>query len=98
MGQKPTHATRTVRIVCISDTHNDVLSSKDVPDGDIFIHAGDMTDNGTFEELKNAYSWISALSHEVKVVIGGKFRCFILQGWMDCHLLTMALWQSYRKS
>src|SRR5690606_18774060 len=27
----------------------------------------------TFEELERAYNWISALSHEVKVVIGGKY-------------------------
>ncbi|RPA75853.1 hypothetical protein BJ508DRAFT_214124 [Ascobolus immersus RN42] len=71
MGQNPTRSTRTVRIVCISDTHNDVLLPENVPGGDIFIHAGDMTDNGTFEELEAAYKWISALSHEVKVVIGG---------------------------
>jgi hypothetical protein len=40
-------ASNRVRIVCISDTHNDDLTGK-VPDGDILLHAGDMTDNGTY--------------------------------------------------
>lgn len=67
----PTDFTRTVRIVAVSDTHNDIPRPDQIPDGDIFIHAGDMTDDGTYTELKAQYDWIAALPHEVKVVIGG---------------------------
>lgn len=59
-----------VRIVCISDTHNDDCTAS-LPDGDILIHAGDMTDDGTIEELTAAYKWISALPHKTKIIIAG---------------------------
>ncbi|KAK6522971.1 hypothetical protein TWF281_002398 [Arthrobotrys megalospora] len=62
--------TSTVKIVCVSDTHNDDCASK-IPDGDIFIHAGDMTDFGTLEELQRAYNWIASLPHKTKIVVAG---------------------------
>ncbi|KAK6496959.1 hypothetical protein TWF481_001939 [Arthrobotrys musiformis] len=60
----------TIKVVCVSDTHNDDFSSK-IPDGDIFIHAGDMTDFGTLEELQKAYNWIASLPHKTKIVVAG---------------------------
>jgi 3',5'-cyclic AMP phosphodiesterase CpdA len=63
--------TETVKIVCISDTHNDDCTDH-VPHGDMLVHAGDFTDNGTLEELKNAYNWISKLPHKVKIIVAGK--------------------------
>lgn len=45
---------RLLRVVCISDSHNDNASSS-IPDGDILIHAGDMTDTGTVAELQSAF-------------------------------------------
>ncbi|KAF3934438.1 hypothetical protein ABW19_dt0200120 [Dactylella cylindrospora] len=63
-------ASKSVRIVCISDTHNDDPSSR-IPDGDILIHAGDMTDFGTVDELQKAYNWIAALPHKTKIVVAG---------------------------
>jgi predicted phosphodiesterase len=65
-------ASPVLQIVCISDTHNDDCRDS-VPHGDIFIHAGDMTDNGTFEEFQKAYDWIASLPHKVKIVVAGKF-------------------------
>lgn len=59
-----------IRIVCISDTHNDDCTES-LPDGDILIHSGDMTNDGTMEELHAAYDWIAALPHRVKIVIAG---------------------------
>jgi ABC-type uncharacterized transport system ATPase subunit len=61
---------RKVRIVCISDTHNDDCTGS-LPDGDVLIHSGDMTDFGTMEELQAAYDWISALPHKVKIIVAG---------------------------
>ena len=34
---------KKLRIVCISDTHNNHRLLKTIPDGDILIHAGDFT-------------------------------------------------------
>ena len=59
-----------VRIVCISDTHNDDLTGQ-VPDGDILLHAGDMTDGGTYDELEIALGWIRKLPHKFKLIIPG---------------------------
>jgi 3',5'-cyclic AMP phosphodiesterase CpdA len=70
-------ASEVLRIVCISDTHND-NPSPHVQSGDILIHAGDMTDFGSMIELKNAYEWISALPHRVKVVIAGRLQASFL--------------------
>lgn len=38
-----------IKIVCISDTHNHWPTS--LPDGDILIHAGDLTQSGKLKEL-----------------------------------------------
>jgi len=62
---------KSIEVVCISDTHNDDCGQH-VPPGDIFIHAGDFTDDGTDEELQVAFDWISALPHKVKVIVAGK--------------------------
>lgn len=65
--------TQRIRIVCTSDTHNDDLTGH-VPAGDVFVHAGDMTDYGTTEELEKALSWIRKLPHKLKVIIPGMLQ------------------------
>ncbi|KAL2261857.1 hypothetical protein VTK26DRAFT_3149 [Humicola hyalothermophila] len=57
-----------VSIVCISDTHN---SQPKLPAGDILIHAGDLTQSGSFQELQAAISWLRAQLHPVKIVVAG---------------------------
>lgn len=48
-----------LRIVCMSDTHSLTPHIKfDVPDGDIFIHAGDFTKCGRREEVIEFNTWI----------------------------------------
>lgn len=63
-----------VSVVCISDTHN---SQPRVPNGEILIHAGDLTQSGTFDELQKALAWINSLPHEHKVVIAGNHDIFL---------------------
>ena len=60
--------TAPVRTVCVSDTHNE---QPRVPNGDILIHAGDLTVNGTFEELQLQLDWLNSLQHQHKIVIAG---------------------------
>jgi 3',5'-cyclic AMP phosphodiesterase CpdA len=67
---------KTIRIVCISDTHGEDPSPR-IPPGDILIHAGDLTDPGSLLELERAYQWISKLSHPVKVVVAGKMHYYV---------------------
>lgn len=59
-----------VRIVCMSDTHNLTRYIKfDIPDGDIFIHAGDFTKRGRVEEIQEFNNWIGRFI-EVSCSIG----------------------------
>ncbi|PNF15807.1 hypothetical protein B7P43_G10437 [Cryptotermes secundus] len=61
-----------VRIVCMSDTHSMTPHIKfDIPQGDIFIHAGDFTRCGQQEEVIEFSEWIGKLPHKHKIVIAG---------------------------
>ncbi|KAK3294924.1 Metallo-dependent phosphatase-like protein [Chaetomium fimeti] len=57
-----------VSVVCVSDTHN---TQPPLPDGDVLIHAGDLTQSGLLLELQAAVKWLRAQSHPVKVVVAG---------------------------
>merc|ERR1711976_610020 len=61
----------SVRIVMISDTHDHHHMIDDIPEGDIIIHAGDFTQNGTPEAVINFSRWFGSLPHKHKVVIAG---------------------------
>lgn len=66
------------RFVCVSDTHN--ASPKDgafkLPKGDVLIHAGDLTKQGTFAELQKTLTWIDEADFEIKIVIAGTSQRF----------------------
>ncbi len=57
-----------IRMVCISDTHN---SKPTIPSGDLLVHAGDLTQHGSFTELQDQLDWLSSQPHRFKVVIAG---------------------------
>lgn len=75
---------RRTRVVCISDTHN---STPKLPDGDVLIHAGDLTNQGSYSEvhlsafligpttyafqLSRAVKWLENTKFEAKIVIAG---------------------------
>lgn len=65
-------ADNKVRIVCMSDTHarTDRIQF-DIPAGDIFIHAGDFTNWGGKDDVKQFNSWLESLPHKHKIVIAG---------------------------
>jgi Icc-related predicted phosphoesterase len=56
--------------VAVSDTHN---SHREliVPQGDILIHSGDATDDGTESELADFFDWLGSLPHRDKVFVPG---------------------------
>ncbi|XKL69228.1 hypothetical protein PGB90_006997 [Kerria lacca] len=61
-----------VRFVCMSDTHSLTSHLKfDIPNGDVFIHAGDFTRCGGEDEVVNFSNWIEKLPHKYKIVIAG---------------------------
>ena len=59
---------RRVRIVCISDTHN---QTPKLPSGDILIHAGDLTNQGSLSELQKTVKWLQQTSFPVKIIVCG---------------------------
>jgi len=80
-----------MRIVCISDTHVPVKLPP-IPDGDILIHAGDLTCNGTFREIKTAGEQLAELPHKHKVVIAGNHDKLFQK---DLALARLALGDGY---
>lgn len=59
-----------MRIVAISDTHG-YHRKISVPDGDILIHAGDITSRGELSTLVDFNLWLGELPHKYKVCIAG---------------------------
>ena len=57
-----------IRIVCISDTHN---STPELPPGEILIHSGDLTQDGTFPEMHAQLEWLKGQKHPHKIVVAG---------------------------
>lgn len=48
-----------LRVVCMSDTHSLTSHIKfDIPNGDVFIHAGDFTRCGGVDEVQEFNQWI----------------------------------------
>ncbi len=63
-------------MVCISDTHGD-HADVDLPAGDILIHAGDVTANGTEDEFARFLDWFSGQSFTHRVFIAGNHDSFL---------------------
>ncbi|MFC1679413.1 metallophosphatase domain-containing protein [Elusimicrobiota bacterium] len=59
-----------MRIVCIADTHSR-YEGLEIPDGDILIHAGDLTSLGRPAEVVEAADFLQRLPHRHKIVIAG---------------------------
>lgn len=68
----PQPAMRRTRFVCVSDTHNAVPGGAfRLPKGDVLLHAGDMTNQGSYSELRKAVKWLDEADFEAKIVIAG---------------------------
>jgi 3',5'-cyclic AMP phosphodiesterase CpdA len=57
------HLSPPISLVCISDTHNTHHAQPHLPEGDILIHAGDLTQSGTDDELDDALAWLNSHPH-----------------------------------
>lgn len=60
-----------MRIVAISDTHARHRAIPEVPEGDVLVHAGDMTSVGEPEHVIEFNAWLGELPHAHKIVIAG---------------------------
>jgi Icc-related predicted phosphoesterase len=59
-----------MKIVCISDTHS-LHNRMEIPDGDLLIHAGDVSSRGGMTEIADFNEWLGTLPHPHKVMIAG---------------------------
>lgn len=57
-----------MRIVCISDTHEHLVP---LPEGDVLVHAGDITFNGDLYKIQEFNFWMAGLPFKRIVVIAG---------------------------
>jgi Icc-related predicted phosphoesterase len=57
-------------IVVIADTHG-LHKEVPIPPGDVIIHAGDISNVGKPQELKDFFNWFNALNIKVKIFIAG---------------------------
>lgn len=64
-----------MRIICISDTHG-LGWDAEIPEGDLLIHAGDLTSRGTSTEWQGGCKWLGSLNHPHKVLIAGNHDFF----------------------
>ena len=65
-----------MELVCLSDTHG-LHWQVSVPEGDVLIHAGDLTRYGHLEEVADFNTWLGKLPHRHKIVVAGNHDwCF----------------------
>lgn len=70
------HNNVMLRLVHISDTHNR-HEELNLPDGDIIVHSGDFTRDGTQAETEKFMAWWDRLRHPYKVLVAGNHdKCF----------------------
>ena len=60
------------KIICISDTHGKHEQlNYDLPEGDMIIHAGDVSNLGKIYEINEFTQWFSKLPYKYKIFIAG---------------------------
>lgn len=69
-----------VKVVCISDTHN---TRPALPPGDILIHAGDLTENGSFDEVQRELQWLSSQPHRYKILVAGNHDVLLDEKFLE---------------
>jgi Icc-related predicted phosphoesterase len=62
-----------MKIVCISDTHSKHKRIPDIwfPEGDVIVHAGDISTRGYLREIEEFCAWFCTLPYDHKIFIAG---------------------------
>jgi len=83
---------RKLTCVAISDTHG-MYNNINAPDGDVLIHAGDITRHGKLSELNDFNDWLGEQPHKHKIIIAGNHDwCFERQKEACLKILTNAIY------
>lgn len=60
-----------MKILHISDTHNKHHEISTMPEADVLVHTGDLSEYGTEEEVLSALEWLISLPYRHKVFVAG---------------------------
>ena len=63
-----------ITVICISDAHN---TKSKLPNGDLLLHAGDLSNWGPYKEFQDQVTWLSEQPHCYKVVIAGDYNLIL---------------------
>ncbi|KAF9075455.1 Metallo-dependent phosphatase-like protein [Rhodocollybia butyracea] len=88
----PSVSSGYTRFVCVSDTHSRRFP---VPDGDVLLHSGDLTNTGTLAEFEQTMDWICGLPHKLKIIIAGNHDLPLHAEW---YKQNHARWSGYGHS
>lgn len=67
IAKPPSHPGKGwTRFICVSDTHG---WTPDVPQGDVLIHAGDLTRYGSQKSFETTMKYLKSLPHPVKLYV-----------------------------
>lgn len=72
-----------MQIVAISDTHGKHCDLQPLPEGDVLIHAGDVSRGGTKEQVVGFLEWFATQKHTYKIFIAGNHDFFFEQADPD---------------
>ncbi len=64
-----------MKLICISDTH-EKHARLYLPEGDVLIHAGDMSSRGFKSEIDAFMGWFTVQPHPYKILIAGNHDFF----------------------
>lgn len=65
-----------MQIVAISDTHGKHRDLQPLPEGDVLIHAGDVSRGGTKDQVTDFLEWFAEQKHTHKIFIAGNHDFF----------------------
>lgn len=60
-----------MKIIALSDTHNQHHTLGSLPHGDVLVHCGDFTNTGTPKEIESFMDWFYQQPHRHKLVVWG---------------------------
>lgn len=77
-----------MKVVCISDTHGDHRSVR-LPDGDVLVHAGDITAHGSREDYLDFLDWFGAQPFAARVFVAGNHDRWLEQAPIEARELAV---------
>jgi Icc-related predicted phosphoesterase len=80
-----------MKIVCLSDTHNNHGEIDFLPEGDVLIHTGDFTNTGKYNEVLSFVDWFCKLNFRYKILVAGNHEITLDEPFYETH------WKKFHK-